>query len=205
MHKNNKELVESLKRKDILKSPDIIKAFLDVDRRDFVADMFKDESYEDYALPTFEGQTISQPQVVSFMLEKLKVRAGDKILDIGAGSGWVATLLATLTGKDGFVWAYEIKKDVGKFGQENIKKYPFKNYSYIIGDVKAMWAENAPYDKIVSGAAFPYIEEDFYKHLKEGGIAVIPTVDNEIVVVKKDKNGKIHRESYYGFVFVPLV
>lgn len=198
-------MVEGLKNEGVLKSPRLIKAFLVVDRAKFVPKELEGEAYVDYPLSLGENSAISQPSTVAFILEMLDIKPGDKVLDIGAGSGWVTALASYLTGEEGFVWAYEIKRGIGKFGQEKLKNTSFKNYSYKIGDAKRLWGENAPYDKIISGAAFPFVEESFYNLIACGGAAIIPTTSWEAERITKDKSGKINIDTYYGFAFVPLI
>lgn len=205
MYRSNYEMVAGLKKEGVLKSSRLIKAFLKIDRAEFVLKDFKAEAYSDYPLPIEENSVISQPSTVAFMLELLDIKPGDRVLDIGAGSGWVTALAAYLTGKNGFVWAYEIKGRTGKFGQDNLKKFPFKNYSYSITDAKRKWGENAPYDKVISGAAFSFIDEKFYNLISCGGAAVIPITSWEAEKITKDKDGNIETDTYYGFTFMPLI
>ena len=94
--KSNQELVNYLKEREVLKTKEIINAFLKIDRKDFVKEEYKDQAYFDTPLPTLMGQTISQPYVVAFMLELLQPQKGQKILDIGFGSGWTTSLLAEI-------------------------------------------------------------------------------------------------------------
>src|SRR3989344_6125935 len=99
--KSSKELIDYLIERKILKTPRIIEAFRAVDRAAFVLPEYKDEAYENHPLPIGEGQTISQPETVAFMLEKLDPAAGEKILDVGSGSGWTTALLADIAGDSG--------------------------------------------------------------------------------------------------------
>ena len=98
--KSNQELVNYLKERGVLRTKEIIDAFLKIDRKDFVKEEYIDQAYFDTPLPTLLGQTISQPYVVAFMLELLEPQKGQKILDIGFGSGWTTSLLAEITQTD---------------------------------------------------------------------------------------------------------
>lgn len=117
------ELIEHLRRRNVLKSPNIIKAFKVVDRQDFVSKDYVARCYEDIALPIGYGQTISQPTTVAIMLEALKPDAGQKILDIGSGSGWTTALLSCIVGNTGYVFGVERIAKLADFGKSNIKKY----------------------------------------------------------------------------------
>lgn len=130
-------LVENLKNEGWLKTEKIIEAFLKIKREDFVQD--KDLSYYDTALEIGNGQTISQPLVVAFMLELLQPQAGEKILDIGSGSGWTTALLAYCVGENGKVIAVEIISELKKMGEEKVKKYNFTKKGitkFVLGDGK---------------------------------------------------------------------
>lgn len=204
-NKKLEALVGDLERRGALKSGLIKQAMLEVDRKDFVPERIKDSSYEDQALPLTDGQTISQPTTVAFMLELLEPKPGQKILDIGAGSGWVSALLAHIAGKNGKVFAYEIKREVGEMGIANIKKTGFQNIEYRIVDAAQEWHKNGPYDRVISGAAFEDIPGDLIKLLGPQGILVAPTQNGFIKKIFRYPDGDIVREDYYGFSFVPFV
>ena len=119
------ELVKHLRELGVLKSPQIIAAFLAIDRARFVSDELKAEAYIDEALPIGEGQTTSQPYTVAFMLELLEPQAGEVILDIGSGSGWQTAILAKIAGKTGKVHAVEIIPELCELGRRNVGKYNF--------------------------------------------------------------------------------
>lgn len=139
------------------------------------------------------------------MVELLSPKKEDKILEIGAGSGWVTSILSNIVCKRGYVYAYEINDAVGKMGKNNLKKYKRDNFIYKISDVKREWEKNAPYDKIISGAAFSNITSEFKELIKPGGCAVVPTQKNDIKKINKEENGNIYTETYKGFIFVPLI
>src|SRR3989337_2277723 len=143
-----KTLVAKLIRDGYLKTPQIIEAFSVVDRKDFVPEKHKSESYGDYPLPIGWGQTISQPATVAFMLELLQPEAGDKVMDAGSGSGWKTGLLACIAGEKGSVCALERIPELYEFGQKNLQKYKFQNISFSCGDATKGLSEQAPFDKI---------------------------------------------------------
>ncbi len=114
--------LESLIEEDWLESKSIIEAFKQVDRKDFLSKQKKNLAGLNRALPIGHDQTISQPLVVAFMLEKLNPQEGDKILDIGSGSGWTTALLSEIVGENGKVTALEIIPELKDFGKENVSK-----------------------------------------------------------------------------------
>ena len=122
---SNLALVEKLISDEALRTPRIIDAFKKIDRADFVEVQYKDEAYGDYPLPIGHEQTISQPSTVAFMLELLQPATGNKVLDVGSGSGWTAALLAQIVGPEGRVFGFELVPELVKFGSENLAKYNF--------------------------------------------------------------------------------
>ncbi|MCK5080931.1 MAG: L-isoaspartyl protein carboxyl methyltransferase, partial [Candidatus Moranbacteria bacterium] len=124
---SNQQLVDFLERKGFIRSLQVKEAFLVVDRKKFVPEKFQEFAYYDQPIFIASGQTISQPATVAIMLELLGTQPGDKVLDIGAGSGWVSCLLSHLIGEAGKVYAYELNKKVGAFGKEVISNSNFEN------------------------------------------------------------------------------
>src|SRR3989344_4037191 len=150
---NTKEdLINELLRENYLNSLNIIKAFDKIDRADFVLAETRDEAYENFPLAIGHGQTISQPATVAFMLELLKAEKGHKVLDVGSGSGWQTALLAEIVGEQGKVIGLEIKDDLVKLGQDNIKKYHFKNAEILKGNGWDGLPEQASFDRIIVAA-----------------------------------------------------
>lgn len=199
------ELINYLRDSRILKSGRIEKVLIMVDRRDFVRPDFLENAYADIALPFADDQTISQPTTVVFMLELLDIKPGQKILDIGAGSGWVTCLLAELVGAKGKIYAYEINKKMGELGLENIKKSDYKNIDYKIADANKEWKKYSLYDRIHCAAAFSQIPKDLLNQLKIGGILVAPTQDGYIKKITRISKTKFHEQSFFGFSFVPFI
>lgn len=203
---SQQQLVDYLIHKGYLKTLSITAAFQKVDRADFVAKEHQQEAYEDYPLPIGYGQTISQPLTVAYMLEILQPQAGDKVLEIGAGSGFQTALLSKIVGKSGLVIALEIIPELQKTAKRNVGKYSraLKNVKVILGDGREGYAAEAPFDKIICGAEVrDLIPKEWKKQLKVGGKIVAPV---EGRVLEITKVGEEHyKEKKHGFVsFVPL-
>ena len=198
------ELIQYLKSSGLLQDEEIEEAFLKVDRADFVPEHIRHLAYSDQALPIGEGQTISQPTVVAFMLEQLKPRPGDKILDVGAGSGWQTALLAEIVGRKGKVFAVELIPRLCQQIQENIAKYRFKNIKFFCQNARVGLPEHAPFDGIIAGATAEGIPPAWKEQLKVGGHIVAPVGTSVFCYLKKNGN-KFTIEEYPGFLFVPLV
>jgi len=200
------ELVEDLIKNGVLKTPRIIEAFERVDRVDFVLSEFVPEAYNNHPLPIGEGQTISQPLTVAYILEQLQPKEGEKILDIGAGSGWQTALLAYLVGKKGKVVGVERIESLYKMTNRNIKKY--KDLSgrvgLVLGDGSKGYKKEAPFSKIVAAASARKLPEAWKKQLKIGGRIVAP-VESSIVVWDKVDADKFDKYEHHGFAFVPLI
>jgi len=200
-------LIKELIEEGYLRTKSIIEAFQKIDRIDFVLEEYKNEAYGNYPLPIGFGQTISQPLTVAFMLELLEPKPGEKILDVGAGSGWQTSLLAYLAGEQGRVIAIEIIPELKKFAETNIEKYNFikiGRVELILGDGSKGYQKEAPFDKIIAAAAALSIPPAWKEQLKIGGVIVAPVGQN-IVVLKKLNQNEFSQKQYFGFNFVPLV
>ncbi len=202
---NKEELIEYLENETmVLRSKELKDAFVAIDRKDFMPIDYMEEAYEDYPLPLQNtGQTISQPTTVAFMLELLNPRKGEKILDIGSGSGWTTALLAHIVGKGGKVIGIERILELVELGQINIEKYDFKNAEIIQTEKEIGLPQEAPFDKILVSASAMDLPKELTKQLKIGGIMVIP-INDEVWQVRKSKSGEDIRK-YKGFTFVPLI
>ncbi|MBU2025751.1 MAG: protein-L-isoaspartate O-methyltransferase [Patescibacteria group bacterium] len=200
-------LYEHLRSSQVLKTKSIKRAFLENDRADFVPLELLALAYADRPLPIFQGQTISQPATVVIMLELLKVKTGQTVLDIGSGSGWTSALLAHIVGPKGQVIATEINPRLAAFANKNLKKFPYKNISLYNKDYQDILA-NIPYpDRILSSAAFsraPDVKE-LTKKLKAPGRFVFPTDEHDLRLIKKMPSGKTRKKIIPGFAFVPIV
>lgn len=197
-------LVSYLVSTGALRTPEIIQSFQAIDRADFVLEKYRSMAYEDIPLPIGEGQTISQPTTVAFMLELLQPKKGEKVLDIGSGSGWTTALLAEIVGRKGRVYGVEIIPQLVAFGKKNIKKYVFPQASILQAKDMLGYNEEAPYDKILISAASQEVPQEIIDQLVVGGRIVLP-VANSLWRIDKEKDGKIIKKEYPGFLFVPLV
>ncbi|MCX6759861.1 MAG: protein-L-isoaspartate O-methyltransferase [Candidatus Nealsonbacteria bacterium] len=200
-------LIDSLVKDKWLESPDIISAFRKIKREDFLPDGLKTFAELNEAIPIDYGQTISQPLVVAFMLEKLGPKPGDKILDIGSGSGWTAALLAHIVGEKGKVVAIEVISELKEFGERNVSKYNFIKkgiVKFICADGSNGYEEDAPYDRILASASGKKLPMAWKNQLRTGGIIVAP-IGNSIWVFEKKAEKEFKQFEYPGFVFVPLV
>ena len=205
----NDLMIKELIKKGVLKTALIINAFKKTDRADFVLSDFKKEAYRDYPLPIGYNVTISQPTTVAFMLELLEPKKGDKILDIGSGSGWTTELLSQIVGKKGKVFGVEIIPELVEFGRKNLSKYNKKNVFYKNAEIILAkkdilgFSKKAPFDKILVSAMAKKLPKELVNQLSISGILVIP-IKNSIWRIDKISENEIKEKEFYGFNFVPL-
>lgn len=202
---NLKTLYDNLISQGTLRSEAVKKALFANDRADFVPGKLKEYAYEDSPLPIGEGQTISQPTTVVFMLELLQAMPGNTVLEIGAGSGWVTALLASMVGKTGKIHSFEIKKEIANFGKKNLAKYSYQNIEYYSKDYIELLDKLPRPDRILGGAAFKPDYRDLVDVLAENGRMVVPTAEQDIRLIRKNDRGQADEESFPGFIFVPIV
>ena len=188
-----------------VRDPDIIRAMKKVPRHLFVPEKYKTLSYTDHPLPIGEGQTISQPYIVAFMTETLKLKPGERVLEIGTGSGYQAAILAELINE---VYSIEIIEALGIRAQETLSKLGYKNVHIKIGDGHQWRAQKAPLDAIIVTCAPEQIPRPLVEQLKEGGRMIIPvgrvgTVQKLVRGVKT--GGRIKTEEVMLVRFVPMV
>jgi len=215
-------LIDNLIKEGWLKTPRISEAFRKIKRVDFLPEDSKDLAELNEALPIGYGQTISQPLVVAFMLELLSPEPGEKILDIGSGSGWTSALLGEIVGPRGKIIAIDIVPELVEFGQNNVKKYNLIErgiVEFIYADGSKGYEKEAPFDKILASASAEILPQSWKEQLKIGGRIVTPIGSSIWLFIKKKKegdessahlhsaiNGFVFEEiEYPGFVFVPLI
>ncbi len=180
----------------------VIRAMRTVPRDAFVPEADRANAYRDEARSIGYGQTISQPYIVAFMTEQLHVKPGDRVLEIGTGSGYQAAVLARIVDT---LYTIEIIGELARHARETLKKLGYDNVIVRHGDGYAGWPEKAPFDAIVVTAAPPSIPPLLLEQLKEGGRMVIPVGEyvQELNVITKDRHG-LHMESVLPVRFVPM-
>lgn len=203
MNSQNKQLVDYLRAEGVLKTPELISAFYAIDRLDFVPPRYQSNAYGDFPVDIGFGQTISQPTTVAFMLELLRPEQGQIILDIGSGSGYTTALLTAIVGEEGQVVGIEKISELVALGEENLRRYNFKN-ARIVQAGPSLGMPEKKFDRILVSAAADKMPSELAKQLKNNGRMVVP-VQNSIWLIEKNKSGKIRTEEHYGFVFVPLI
>lgn len=181
----------------------VLQAIAKVPRHVFFENALLDHAYQDKAFPIGEGQTISQPYTVAFQTEKLEIKPKDKVLEIGTGSGYQATILLEL---GALVYTIEYNKVLFEKTKKFLPEMGYKPY-FFQGDGSKGLPSKAPFDKIIVTAGAPVLPEALTDQLAEGGILIIPIGNREkqtMVRIRK-KNGKLVREDFDYFAFVPLL
>lgn len=187
-----------------VKDERVLSAMRSVPRHLFVPAAYRDVAYSDCPLPIGRGQTISQPYIVAVMTELLVVKPEDRVLEIGAGSGYQAAILANLARA---VISIERISEVAEMARENLSRFGFSNVKIITGDGTIGYPEQAPYDAVLITAATPEVPPPLIDQLAEGGRLVAPVGSRdlqELVRITKKKDQAV-REFFGGVVFVPLL
>lgn len=203
----NERMIEDLISSGALRTPRIIEAFRSIPRHLFVLKKYLPQAYEDHPLPTMRGQTISQPYTVAVMLEALRPRERDKVLEIGTGSGWTACLLAKCVGEGGRIITIDVFSDLINFAKKNVKKTGLKNVEVILGDGKLGYPKEAPYDQSLINAACEEIPRSIIEQVKVGGRIVAPVggpLGQRLIVVTKESRKKTKKKDLGPYMFVPL-
>jgi len=183
----------------------VMKAIGTVPRHEFVPENQQSYAYENRPLSIGHGQTISQPYIVALMTDLIKLKPGDKVLEIGTGSGYQAAILAELTDA---VFTIEIIEPLGKAVKERFERLGYQNITSRIGDGYYGWEEHAPFDAIVVTATASHIPPPLIKQLKPGGHMVIPVgsrfLTQQLVLASKDETGYMTTKQILPVRFVPL-
>lgn len=206
INNSKKKLIEYWKSSGIIKDKKVIEAFKAIPREKFILKKHLSEAYGDYPLSIGKSQTISQPTTVLMMTEALELKEGDKVLEVGAGSGYQAAIISKLVGKKGEVITTEIIPELAEFAKKNIQKLEIKNVKIIEHDGSQGYEQESLYDKIMITAACPEIPEPLIEQLKENGIIIAPVGDlfGQQMIKGVKKKGKLETKSLGYFMFVPL-
>lgn len=172
-----------------------------VHRADFLPEFCRDRWRVDAPLPIGHGQTNSQPSTVANMLELLDVRPGQRILDVGTGSGWSTALLATLTGPAGTVTGTELVPELTVFGRENLAGYALPNAEIRQAEAGVFGLPgDGPFDRILVSAEAAELPEELVAQLAEDGVMVIPVAGEMLRVTRSGDGPEITRHGLYRFV-----
>lgn len=182
----------------------IDRVFEVVDRRDFLPKEHRDFADFDTPLSIDHGQTCSQPYTVRVMLEWLDPQPGDKVLDVGSGSGWTTALLSELVKPMGQVCAVERVPELLEFGRDNAQRVGIKNAQFYPAGDELGLPEEAPFDRVLVSASADELPQELVEQVKTGGKMVIP-VNYDILEISKVSKEKIDIKKHPGFVFVPLL
>ncbi|MEM4267338.1 MAG: protein-L-isoaspartate(D-aspartate) O-methyltransferase [Candidatus Woesearchaeota archaeon] len=197
------EMIETIKSYG-LSDDKIFKAMREVPRHLFVKDHSLRDTYGDYPLVILHGQTISQPYTVAFMLHLLSLKEGQRVLEIGTGSGWNAALIKKIIGDNGIVVSIELLRDLHEYAKKRINELSIP-VILVHGDGSQGYKKYAPYDRIIITAACPEIPSVIVDQLKDGGVVVAPVGKFTQVIVVGEKNKKtLSTKSFGVFRFVPL-
>lgn len=198
-----KRLVEEIRRKGI-RNPRVLQAIENTPRHLFVDSALENRAYEDSALPIGCGQTISQPYTVAAQTELLEIEEGDKVLEIGTGSGYQAAILAYLGAK---VYSIERHEQLYLSAREILKELGYRP-NLKCGDGTVGWSAYAPYDAIVVTAGAPVVPEDLIKQLSVGGRLIVPVGNQKVQTmtrITRISDNEFNQEQLKQYKFVPLI
>jgi protein-L-isoaspartate(D-aspartate) O-methyltransferase len=199
-----KQMVEQDIRGRGMKDPVVLGVMGNVPRHLFVDASYRDRAYGDHPLPIGEGQTISQPYVVAIMTEALRLRRGDRVLEIGTGSGYQAAVLAEIVKE---VYTIEIRKTLADKAAETLADLGYRNVKVKYGDGYFGWDEHAPFDAIIITAAANHIPPPLIKQLREGGRLIVPlgsTIYFQTLTLATKRKGELDVEQISPVAFVPM-
>lgn len=201
-------LVDSLVRRGYVRSAEVEKAMRRVPREEFVPPEIKDEAYIDTPLPIGEGQTISAPHMVAIMAEALDLSPGQKVLEVGAGSGYHAAVCAEIVAPEGHIYTIERISSLATFAENNLKRTGYGELvTVIFGDGTCGLPGHAPFDRIFVAAGAPDIPSPLTDQLAEGGKLLVPVGGRYYQdLIRVERRGrKLLKENLGGCVFVPLI
>jgi protein-L-isoaspartate(D-aspartate) O-methyltransferase len=199
-------MVERHLRRRGITEPHILDAFREVPREAFISEEYAHLAYGDHPLPIEANQTISQPYIVALTIQAAGIKPGDKVLEVGAGSGYAAAVISRIASK---VIGIERQHDLVAVARERLERLAYANVEIVEGDGTKGCAREAPFDAIVAAASGSHVPKAFVEQLAEGGRIVMPVGDpgwvQELIKVTKGPGGKLIQENLGGVRFVPLI
>jgi protein-L-isoaspartate(D-aspartate) O-methyltransferase len=198
------KMVEEQIRARGVKDPLVLAAMRKVPRHRFVSESLQGQAYNDYPLPTWGGQTISQPYMVAVMTECLELKGGERVLEVGTGSGYQAAILAEIAEK---VYTIERETHLARMAREVLSELQYQNVIIKVGDGTLGWKEFAPFDGIIVTAGSPVVPPPLQSQLKDGGRLVVPVGSSafqNMMCIEK-RGSKIKSREICGCTFVPLI
>ena len=189
-----------------IENPMILDAFRDVPREAFVDESQRPWAYDDHPLPIGAGQTISQPYIVALMIEAAEIAPGDRVLEVGAGSGYAAAVISRIAAS---VVGIERQHDLVQIARERVDRLGYRNVRIVEGDGTLGWPENAPFEAILAAASGKHIPKPLVDQLAPGGRLVMPIGDpgdvQDLIKVVRRSDGTTVQESLGRVRFVPLI
>ena len=199
-------MIERQLRKRGIVEPHILEAFRDVPREEFVSSAQRHLAYGDHPLPIEAGQTISQPYIVALMIQAAGIAAGDKVLEVGAGSGYAAAIIGRIAGR---VIGVERQHELAEIARERMRRLGYANVEIVEGDGTRGWPRDAPYDAILAAASGSHVPKALVDQLAPEGSIVMPLGDpgwtQNLVKVRKRADGTLQQWDLGGVRFVPLI
>ncbi len=185
-----------------IRDPCVLSAMLKVERHLFVPGDLKSSAYDDRPLPIGEGQTISQPYIVAFMTEQLELKGTERVLEVGAGSGYQAAILAELAKE---VYTIEIVKPLALSAEKRLRELGYRNVFVKTGDGYLGWPEAAPFDAVIVTCAPDHVPAPLIDQLAEGGRMIIPigSISQDLRKIVK-RSGKVESVDVLPVLFVPM-
>jgi protein-L-isoaspartate(D-aspartate) O-methyltransferase len=199
-------MVERQLRSRGITDPEILDAFRAVPREAFVAPELAERAYGDHPLPIEAGQTISQPFIVALMIQAAGIRPGDRVLEVGSGSGYAAAVIGQIAAE---VIGVERQHELAERSRERLTGLGFANVRIMEGDGSRGWPDRAPYDAILAAASGSHVPQALLNQLKPGGRLVMPVGEpgsvQKLLCVTKEANGSLQQSDLGAVRFVPLI
>jgi protein-L-isoaspartate(D-aspartate) O-methyltransferase len=199
-------MVERQLRRRGISEPDILDAFRSVPREAFISSNRAHLAYGDHPLPIEANQTISQPYIVALMIEAAAIKPGDKVLEVGSGSGYAAALISLIASK---VIGIERQPELVEIAADRMRRLGYDNVAIVEGDGTRGWPDEAPFDAILVAASGSHVPGSLIEQLAPDGRLVMPIGEpgwvQELVKVTKQEDGILKQENLGGVRFVPLI